>query len=198
MTLRLSGGRRLQSPPGSTARPTPARVRQAVMNILAADLPGSRWLDLFCGSGVMGCEALQRGASNVLAVDQDRRMTATARANLEAVAAGHSAPMNVRVLQQEVVSWLQAGRQKAHQDAFALIYADPPYASGLYGAVAQAIAMGGWLEPGGLLVLECATAQRPALPAGWLLHKEKRYGTSSVLVLCEEHIATGSAKTNPG
>ncbi|MFS6825881.1 RsmD family RNA methyltransferase [Cyanobium sp. ATX-6F1] len=47
--------------PGEIARPTTARVRLAVMNLLAPDLAGARWLDLFCGSGVMGCEALQRG-----------------------------------------------------------------------------------------------------------------------------------------
>ena len=88
MSLRLSGGRRLQSPPGNIARPTPSRVRLAVMNMLAAELPGSRWLDLFCGSGVMGCEALQRGAAAVVAVDQQRAMTSTSRTNLELTDAG--------------------------------------------------------------------------------------------------------------
>ena len=68
MSLRLSGGRRLQSPPGNTVRPTSSRVRLAVMNLLAAELPGCRWLDLCCGSGVMACEALQRGAREVVAV----------------------------------------------------------------------------------------------------------------------------------
>ena len=49
MSLRLSGGRKLQSPPGEIARPTASRVRLAVMNMLAAELPGAHWLDLFCG-----------------------------------------------------------------------------------------------------------------------------------------------------
>ena len=87
MSLRVSGGRRLQSPPGSTARPTAARVRLAVMNLLAAEVPGSRWLDLCCGSGVMACEALLRGASEVVAVERDRRIAAVARSNLAAVRA---------------------------------------------------------------------------------------------------------------
>ncbi len=113
MTLRLSGGRRLQSPPGATARPTAARVRQAVLNLLAAELPGCRWLDLCCGSGVMACEALQRGASEVVAIERDRRVAAVARANLEAVAAGMaqssgmacSSP-RVRVIQADARRWL--------------------------------------------------------------------------------------------
>jgi hypothetical protein len=65
--LRLSGGRRLLSPPGLVARPTAARVRLAVINLVADQLPGCRWLDLCCGSGVMACEALLRGAALAVA-----------------------------------------------------------------------------------------------------------------------------------
>ena len=107
MTLRLSGGRRLQSPPGTTARPTAARVRQAVLNLLATDLPGCRWLDLCCGSGVMACEALQRGASDLVAIESDRRVAAVARANLESVAAGLGSPQpRLRVIQADARRWL--------------------------------------------------------------------------------------------
>jgi 16S rRNA (guanine(966)-N(2))-methyltransferase RsmD len=133
MSLRLSGGRRLQSPPGSTARPTPSRVRLAVMNMLAAELPGCRWLDLFCGSGVMGCEALQRGAAAVVAVDQQRSMASTSRNNLELTASGLTPSPELQVVCQEVVGWLQSGPM-AEQRPFDLIYADPPYAAGLYGS----------------------------------------------------------------
>ncbi|MCH9713851.1 MAG: RsmD family RNA methyltransferase [Cyanobacteria bacterium] len=98
MSLRLSGGRKLQSPNGQTARPTPARVRLALMNILAAELPGCRWLDLCSGSGAMACEALQRGAATVVAVEQDRGHAAVVRANLEAVRGGLAAqPAGVKV-----------------------------------------------------------------------------------------------------
>ena len=111
MSLRLSGGRRLQSPPGEIARPTAARVRQAVLNLLQAELPGCRWLDLCCGSGVMACEALQRGAAEVVAIERDRRVAAVARANLEAVAgslaAGEGRP-RLRVIQADARRWLAA------------------------------------------------------------------------------------------
>ncbi|MFM7086592.1 MAG: RsmD family RNA methyltransferase [Cyanobium sp.] len=109
MTLRLSGGRRLQSPPGATARPTAARVRQAVFNLLRAELPGCRWLDLCCGSGVMACEALQQGAAAVVAIERDRRIAAVALANLKAVAssltAGERAP-RLQVIQADARRWL--------------------------------------------------------------------------------------------
>jgi 16S rRNA (guanine(966)-N(2))-methyltransferase RsmD len=187
MSLRLSGGRRLQSPPGDTARPTPSRVRLAVMNMLNAELNGARWLDLCCGSGVMGCEALQHGARRVVAVDQDRRMLATARANLELVAASLQPPADVRVVQQEVLRWLRQGASACGESGFDLIYADPPYAAGLYGALADAVAAGGWLHAQGVLLLECASDRLPALAEGWELIKERRYGGSTVMLLRRRH-----------
>ncbi|NDF62937.1 MAG: 16S rRNA (guanine(966)-N(2))-methyltransferase RsmD [Synechococcaceae bacterium WBB_3_034] len=180
MSLRLSGGRKLHSPPGQTARPTPSRVRLAVMNMLAPQLGGARWLDLCCGSGVMGCEALQRGAAAVVAVDQDRRMAATAKANLALVASGLDPAPAVAVVQQEVTHWLQ---QAQGIEPFDLIYADPPYAAGLYGAISQAVQAGQWLRPAGLLLLECASDRVPPLAPEWVLQRQKRYGGSTVLVL---------------
>ncbi|MCP9926528.1 16S rRNA (guanine(966)-N(2))-methyltransferase RsmD [Cyanobium sp. CH-040] len=184
MSLRLSGGRRLQSPQGSLARPTPARVRLAVMNILGAELQGCRWLDLCAGSGAMACEALQRGAGVVLAVDQDRRLAALARANLEAVQRGLQHPCQVEVHAGDVVRWLRKGR--GQQPAFDLIYADPPYAAGLYAPIAAAVLAGGWLRPEGTLIWECASADVPESPAGWLLRDRRRYGTTTLLLLQQQ------------
>jgi 16S rRNA (guanine966-N2)-methyltransferase len=197
MSLRLSGGRRLQSPPGSAARPTPSRVRLALMNILARQLPGCRWLDLCSGSGVMACEALQRGAAVVVAVDQDRRNAAVARTNLEAVQTGLGSQAAVRVDCRDVCRWLE----QTGESPFHLIYADPPYASGLHGAIAAAVAEGGWLRPEGTLILECASQALPTLPAGWRLHDQRRYGTTALLLLrqdrgvCAEELESTPAKS---
>nr|WP_286195620.1 16S rRNA (guanine(966)-N(2))-methyltransferase RsmD [Synechococcus sp. CCAP 1479/9] len=181
--MRLSGGRRLQSPPGVTARPTAARVRLAVMNLLANRVPGSRWLDLCCGSGVMACEALQRGAAEVVAVERDRRIAAVARANLELVRQGRSASPEAtprcRVDGDEVLRWL--GR--SDPSGFDLIYADPPYAAGLYVPIAAAVLRGGWLAPGGILVWECASDGVPEVPRGWQARDQRRYGGSTVMLL---------------
>lgn len=190
MSLRLSGGRRLQSPAGSTARPTPSRVRLAVMNMLQAELPGCSWLDLCCGSGVMACEAIMRGASRVVAVDQDRRIALTARQNLDLVANSRTPAPRLMVVQQEVVRWLRQGRQAAALDdetldsgGFNLIYADPPYAAGLYAPLLESLAAGDWVRGDGRVLLECATAAIPDLPAGWRLQRERRYGSTTVLVV---------------
>lgn len=196
MSLRLSGGRRLQSPPGSTARPTSSRVRLAVMNLLAQDLPGCAWLDLCSGSGVMACEALQRGARRVVAVEQDRRIAAVARTNLEAVAhgVGQTAQEASRweVHCRDVGRWLaqpastqpsSSGITSPHREGFDLIYADPPYAGGLYAAIAKGVAEGEWLKASGTLVWECSSSNIPTIPEGWRRRDERRYGSTSVVLL---------------
>jgi 16S rRNA (guanine(966)-N(2))-methyltransferase RsmD len=149
------------------------------MNLLAADLPGCRWLDLCCGSGAMACEALQRGAASVVAIDQDRRIAATARTNLDAVRRGLARAAQVAVHTAEVQGWLQ----RAAPMEFDLIYADPPYASGLYAAIADGVRRGGLLRPGGTLIWECSTSQVPDPPAGWRLRSERRYGSTALVLL---------------
>ena len=175
--LRLSGGRRLLSPPGLVARPTAARVRLAVMNLVADQLPGCRWLDLCCGSGVMACEALLRGAALAVAVEQDRRIAAVARANLAAVGQERA-----RVICQEARRWLAPG-PASEEHRFDLIYLDPPWPAGLHGPLTEAVAAGGWLAPGGTLIWECDSTAPPALPAGWRERRRRSYGGSSVVLL---------------
>jgi 16S rRNA (guanine(966)-N(2))-methyltransferase RsmD len=159
------------------------------MNLLAGRLEGCRWLDLFSGSGVMACEALQRGAAEVVAVERDRRHVAVTRRNLEAVGgatvAGRWPPERegedqLRVIGAEVISWL---RRPGNARPFDLIYADPPYREGLYGGVAAGVLEQGWLAPGGLLVWECASDALPELPPGWLCHDQRRYGSSTIQLL---------------
>lgn len=204
MTLRLSGGRRLISPAGETARPTAARVRLAVMNLLAPQLQGCHWLDLCCGSGVMGCEALQRGAAVVVAIERDRRVAAVARSNLELVAGSLARADHhprVRVIQDDARRWLArpgrtAGREAdASAETFDLIYLDPPWPAGLHGPLSEAVARGGWIRPGGLLIWECPSDRVPEPPAGWRLRDQRRYGGSTVVLL--EPLSPG-AQTSQG
>jgi 16S rRNA (guanine966-N2)-methyltransferase len=187
VSLRLSGGRKLISPAGDRARPTPSRVRLAVFNMLASRLAGCRWLDLCSGSGVMACEALQHAAAAVVAVEQDRRLAQLVRANLTAVATGIGPSAGIwQVHGREVLQFLRntdGSLTGPSPQTFDLIYCDPPYASGLYAPVADAIGQGNWLSPDGLLVLECASDQIPELPRGWELLDQRRYGGTTLLLL---------------
>jgi hypothetical protein len=127
----------------------------------------------------MACEALQRGAAAAVAVEQDRRVAAVALANLELVAASLPPPAAATVHRREVLQWL--GSEKP--SPFNLIYCDPPYRSGLHGAVAEAVMRGGWLAPKGVLVWECGSDALPSVPPGWLVRDQRRYGGTSLMLL---------------
>jgi len=194
VTLRISGGRRLRSPKGDVARPTSSRVRLAVMNLLADRIRGCRWLDLCSGSGAMACEALQRGAAAVVAIERDPRVAAVARTNLEMVAASlannHSQASSpdqqnprLAVHATDAGRWLSAGRAASGLERFDLIYLDPPWPAGLYEPLSAAVRSGDWLRGDGLLVWECPTDRLPLIPAGWSAREPRRYGGTTVLLL---------------
>ena len=62
-------GRRLTAPKGRETRPTGARVRQTLFDVLAPRLPGCRFLDAFAGGGAVGLEALSRGAASSVLIE---------------------------------------------------------------------------------------------------------------------------------
>lgn len=187
MALRLSGGRRLQSPKGEVARPTTGRVRAAVMNMLADRLGDCSWLELCGGSGVMACEVLQRGAAVVVLVEKDRRVATVARANLELVVAAQTTAgvrqPQVKVVEEEALRFLRRGVASSGYKPFNLIYADPPWASGLHGPLAEAVMAGGWLAPGGVMVWEAMKGSGLQIPMGWREQRRRAYGTSELVIL---------------
>ena len=120
-------GRRLKTAAGESTRPTGARVRQTLFDILAPRVPGCRFLDAFAGSGGVGLEALSRGASRVVLVDRDPAAVAAARENAAALA---RAGGEVQVFRQDAATAMQALADEGRR--FDLVYLDPPYASDLY------------------------------------------------------------------
>ena len=76
-------GRRLRSVPGDSTRPITDRAKEALFNLLAPELPGTHFLDLFAGTGAVGIEALSRGAAFARFVDHNRLAIETVRANLQ-------------------------------------------------------------------------------------------------------------------
>ena len=120
-------GRRLKSAHGEATRPTGARVRQSLFDILAPAIPGCRFLDAFAGNGGVGLEALSRGAATVVLVDRSAAAIAAARENVRALAASGG---EVQVLRQEAGIALRAFADQGR--SFDVIFLDPPYASELY------------------------------------------------------------------
>ena len=156
-------GRKLQVAAG--VRPTPDRVRETLFNWLARDLPGARVLDLFAGTGVLGFEALSRGAEHAVLVESARataRMLAAQRTVLGAAAA---------VEQTDALEWLKRSGERWH-----VAFLDPPFDSGMLPAALSAVSTK--LTPAGLVYIE-AEDELGALDvgaAGLAIHRAGRAG----------------------
>jgi len=160
-------GRRIAVPELPGLRPTPDRVRETLFNWLAPVIAGSRCLDLFAGTGVLGLEAASRGARQVVLVEGDREAVRRLREAVHALG-----PEACEVVQADALAWLRTAPRP-----FDVVFLDPPFEAGLLEAAMQALASGGWLAPGAFIYLE-APAQRgaPELPPGWVLHRSGRAG----------------------
>lgn len=142
-------GRRLKAPGGLETRPTGARVRQTLFDILAAVLPGCRFLDACAGSGCVGLEALSRGASRVVLIDTSAAAVAAIRANaMRLLGSGGE----LQILRQDVRTALPALADRGLR--FDAIYLDPPYDADLYEPVIAAVDANALLAANGVLVAE--------------------------------------------
>jgi 16S rRNA (guanine(966)-N(2))-methyltransferase RsmD len=151
VTRILSGrgkGRRLKTPRGELTRPTGARVKQTLFDILQPELPGCRFLDAFAGGGAVGLEAASRGAARVVLVDQSREAVRAMNENVAALRAGSQA----QVFQQDARVALPALADAGHR--FDIVFLDPPYDSPLYEPLLEELARGRLLDEEGLVAVE--------------------------------------------
>jgi 16S rRNA (guanine966-N2)-methyltransferase len=176
------GGRRLAAPAGSLTRPTSDRVREAFFSALETmvDLTGTRFVDLYAGSGAVGLEALSRGASHTLLVESEAKAARVIRDNIVALRAGAAA----RLITGKVAAVLAAGPEDGPYD---VVFADPPYAvtDDEVAEVQRALIDHGWLAPDAVVVFERST--RTAVrgqPLSWVdgitADRSRRYGETTL------------------
>jgi 16S rRNA (guanine(966)-N(2))-methyltransferase RsmD len=142
-------GRRLKTAAGDSTRPTGARVRQSLFDILSPLIPGCRFLDAFAGNGGVGLEALSRGAAKVVLVDKAAPAVEAAKENARALA---HAGGEVRVFRQDARTAIGALGDQGMR--FDVVYLDPPYASDLYEPLLALLGEGPLLAEGGVVVAE--------------------------------------------
>lgn len=119
----IQKGRRLKEPDGQDLRPTSARVREALLSILAHSIEGARVLDLYAGTGALGLESLSRGAGQVVFVDNDVAATRILRENI--TRCGYDDQCDV--ISQTVETFLTSPPSFGEPLTFDLIFMDPPY-----------------------------------------------------------------------
>ncbi len=111
----------LVAPKGNQTRPTSARLREALFNICQGMIVDASFLDLFAGSGAIGLEALSRGASKVILVDNHKECGRCMSKNVAIL----KVQADVKVMCSDVFSTLK--RLSTSGCQFDIIYADPPY-----------------------------------------------------------------------
>jgi len=161
-----SRGRRLGAKLPSTVRPTSDRVRESIFDILGSQggVDGLAVVDLFCGSGALGVEALSRGAASATFVDQDPGALAAVRANLDHVGLADEPATLVRAT---LPGWLGAA------PTFDLALCDPPYDFNEWDDLLDAL-------QADRVVME--SAAEIALPDGYMITRARRYGGTLVTV----------------
>lgn len=148
-------------------RPTPDRVRETLFNWLAPYIVGARCLDLFAGSGVLGFEALSRGAASVVSLESDRDCCEQITHNKEVLQAD-----NMEILNKNALDWLQIPKFAAD-----IVFVDPPYKQQILFKVLQLLEDNNWIAPQGLVYFEQDVPLNPTqLPAAWSIWRESKAG----------------------
>lgn len=145
-------------------RPTTDKVRQALFVKLQFFVPNKKVLDLFCGTGALGIEAVSRGAEQVVFVDKDARSVEMTKDNLKSMG------ISEKVFKCDAGVFLDRCEEK-----FDLILLDPPYKSGQYEKVLPKIFEKKLLSDDGIIV--CEHAKEDSFDYGeFIVFDEKRYG----------------------
>ncbi len=183
-------GRALAVPGHDGLRPTSDRVRESVFNILAHgiedfSMAGARVIDLFAGTGALGLEALSRGASYCLFVEESAEARALIRRNVEEF----GLTGETRIFRRDATDLGPAG----NMDGYDLAFLDPPYGKGLGDAALAILVAGQWLKPGAIAVLEERAGVDVQLPAGLTEIDRRSWGDTEVRFLRRN----GSAASGP-
>lgn len=161
-------GRKLAVPEKQGLRPTPDRVRETLFNWLQWQVPASRCLDLFAGTGALGVEAASRGAKQVVLVEKDRNIADGLRQQLAPFASE-----KVKVIQADALQYLQ----KSPIEPFNIVFLDPPFQQNLLAPCCELLESTGWLAPNALIYLEAEIElQALILPKSWTVIKQQRAG----------------------
>ena len=180
-------GRRLVGPKTPGTRPVMDRVKTALFDILAPEVEGTRWLDLFAGTGAIGIEALSRGASFVTFVELGPEAMSCVQQNL-AITGFTSRAETLRMDAFKYLESASAGGKR-----YDVVYIAPPQYQGMAARALTQLDAHPLTAPGGLVVAQIHPRERAevdALPLRTLrAYDERRYG--STLLIFYVHVAPG-------
>ena len=174
-------GRNIETAPSKDIRPTTGFAREGMFNILMhgrfagenTPLVGKRVVDLFCGSGALGFEALSRGASHVTFIDQNPKALELAKKTASTI--GETA--NSAFIRSDSTHVPRAVLPCS------LAFVDPPYDKGLAEKGLESLLQGGWLEDGAIVIVEQSKKEPLKISSAFSLLDERNYGIAKISIL---------------
>lgn len=173
-------GKHLTTPKGYTTRPTSGFVREAIFSTLSSlcpHAPQNLVLDLFAGSGALGFEALSRGYRNAYFIDMARTAQICLYENAHRLNAGTRA----QIYRRDITNL--RSRERISITAFELVFIDPPYQKGLVEPTLTHLAVGDWLVPSALIIVEEATRTQWQPPPFYVRRHYRDYDATAITIL---------------
>lgn len=165
-------GVQLKTPEGMLTRPTADRVKEAMFSIIQFDIPGARVLDLFGGTGQLGIEALSRGASRAVFVDQREESCRLIRENLRRT------KLEGEVVRGDYLTYLNRCREQ-----FGIIFLDPPYGEDFLETAVKRITEIDILQSNGIIVTERPLGKAcPGEYPGYTRSRDYPYGKTLLTI----------------
>ncbi len=170
---------RLKTPPGDNVRPTTDRIKETLFNILSPRIFDCDFLDLFCGSGGIGIEALSRGANSCVFVDSSTESLKYTKDNLKFT----DLEKDASVMRSDAIGVIKELFTTGKR--FDIIFMDPPYSNGLEKKVLEEISRYNILKEDGIIIVEAAadTDFSYLEDLGFSLTREKTYGSNKHLFI---------------
>ena len=176
----------LKTPKGNDTRPTQDRIKETLFNILQNDVPGAIFIDLFCGSGGIGIEALSRGARRCYFVENAQEAYNCLLENLHTT---HLEP-KAKVLKQDAVMALSAIREEEAD----IVFLDPPYENAQYERVLLSLISQPYITPYTMIIAEAPLSEdfSFAEDLGYEITREKEYKNNKHIFLRRKPLGEGA------
>lgn len=176
----IAGSRRslpLKSVEGDETRPTVDRYKETLFNVLQQDVPGSRFLDLFAGSGAVGIEALSRGAKHAVFVENGKKQIDVIKDNIHFTKFEDEAD----ILRGDAISYVRS----LSKIDFDIIFMDPPYQKGLEKEVLLVLDKKEFKNPDVIIIVEAILDEDMSYieDTGFEIYKTKDYRTNKHVFL---------------
>jgi 16S rRNA (guanine966-N2)-methyltransferase len=184
--MRIIGGQlkgsNLISPDGINLRPTTDRVKESIFNILLHgindfNMENIEVMDIFCGTGALGLEAISRGARHSVFIDFDSDAIKIARQN------AWSMGLDDKITMLKLDAQYLAKPPKVVKSPASLVFLDPPYNKGLVYSTLLGLKSKGWLKQKALCVVEVAAREIPDFPKEFYILNERIYGLTRIFFL---------------